>query len=266
MLNDFFDFADLFLSHYDSSLVRTKLKASFYGSHQSVNEASDVFLTAKLRLHRRVFDSENEEQIISDIAQLLHPSVQMVLLELPKTIDELFKKLEVIDRGRTEKNHTYKKDQYNHNAFKTQDTFRNKPTNNWTPHNSSKPWRTTNHNNPTNNNNNNWNPPKSTYPNNKEQTNQTSNTSTAEPNAYNQTNKQTHIGMGQISSSVQSPTINLDLNGKLTTAFLDTGANACFIRPELIPDDIPVQEDNIEITLAVNNTIQTFANVLLLSK
>lgn len=72
--------------------------------------------------------------------------------------------------------------------------------------------------------------------------------------------------MGQISSFVQSPTINLDLNGKLTTAFLDTGANACFIRPELIPDDNPVQEDNIEITLAVNNTIQTFANVLLLSK
>lgn len=62
------------------------------------------------------------------------------------------------------------------------------------------------------------------------------------------------------------PSTLIDLNGKLTTAFLDTGANACFIRPELIPDDIPVQEDNIEITLAVNNTIQTFANVLLLSK
>ncbi|KAL1449346.1 hypothetical protein WDU94_000537, partial [Cyamophila willieti] len=93
-------FAELFKQQYNNSTVQTKLKAQFYGTPQSLTENSANFVNGKLKIYKRLFPMNSEEEAIEDIIQLLLPQVQVHLLHVPPTIDDLFLKLEVIDKAR----------------------------------------------------------------------------------------------------------------------------------------------------------------------
>lgn len=93
-------FSDLFVQQYNNNTVQTRLKAQFYSNQQSFSESSVNFINAKLKAHRRLFPSQSENDAIEDLIQLLHPQVQVHLLQTPPTIDDLLLKLEIIDKAR----------------------------------------------------------------------------------------------------------------------------------------------------------------------
>lgn len=93
-------FVELFKTQFDNLTVQTRLKAKFFGVHQTANESSVEFVSHKTHLYKRLFPYNSESQMTSDIVQLLHPTVQMFLLDPPNTMDVLLHKLDILDRGR----------------------------------------------------------------------------------------------------------------------------------------------------------------------
>lgn len=97
--DDMSTFTDMFIQHFDSPMVQTKLKANLYGQRQITPENSEAFVNSKIKLYNRLFPHTAENQVVCDLIQLLHPSVQVHLLQTPVTLDELLRKLEIIDHA-----------------------------------------------------------------------------------------------------------------------------------------------------------------------
>lgn len=89
----------MFKQQYNNSTVQTRLKAQFYDNQQTLTENSVNFINAKLKAHKRLFPNQSENDSIEDLIQLLHPQVQVHLLQTPMNVDDLSLKLEVIDKA-----------------------------------------------------------------------------------------------------------------------------------------------------------------------
>lgn len=98
---DYATFGELLKKHFDSQIIQTQRKANFFGQTQTANESSETFVSNKLRISTRLFPHHTEEETMTEILQLLHPTVQVHLMNTPASLDELFQKLEIIDKYRS---------------------------------------------------------------------------------------------------------------------------------------------------------------------
>ncbi|KAI5743301.1 hypothetical protein M8J77_016641 [Diaphorina citri] len=252
-------FIDLFKQHFDSSIVRTKLKANFYGTHQSTPENSEAFVNAKIKLYTRLFPDGDEPQMIADILQLLHPKIQVHLMNAPPTIDDLVQRLDVIERSfsTTDKHRAPTKpesrnNQNNNSANPRTQTAR--PVDNSIPYPTpflpscrycpgrhyhkdcpvarqtygrqnpptSGPFRPPHPQQPTG-------PPNARFQN-----------SNAPPPRRPENPPRENPGPSQHNTNIKaadpvSPSVNINVEGRAYPVMIDTGASECFIRKDYIP-------------------------------
>lgn len=125
---------------YESHQQLTKLKAQFYGNSQIAGETSERFVNEKIKIYKRIFPNNSEEQRLEDITQLLHPQVRAYLLNRVGSMEELLEKLNTIDTALNWDNKNKKPENY-HNS---QGNWKNKDgqnKNNFPQNNSRPDWK-----------------------------------------------------------------------------------------------------------------------------
>ncbi|KAI5755023.1 hypothetical protein M8J77_013460 [Diaphorina citri] len=217
--SNFETFSELFKQHFNSASIQTRLKANFYGQSQAVKENSEDFVNAKLKIYHRLFPDNSEEQTLSDIIQLLHPSIQVHLLQTPTSIDDLLMKLEIIDRSLAceQASQTYK-----HNAPPYQPYNRyNGRHNQFEKHSGNDKTNTLDKQNV--------------------------------PDKHN-----AHLEIRQMQTPLKNcPAVNILVFNKSISAYLDTGANASFINADLLPVDTQLFDSEEEVSLAASKFKQS---------
>lgn len=309
-LDSYKAFTQALRNTYENHQQLTKLRAEFYGNSQIAGEGSENFVNEKIKIYKRIFPNNSEEQRLQDITELLHPQVRAYLLTKVGSIEELLAKLNTIDAalnwGNTFKEPENCNSQGNWKNRDGQNFPQKNSRSNWKNHshpNNSKPewrnnskqdWRNYAHQTDSRNNSskpvegrnfhnprdndwrgnssyNNWKKPNfqpqftnerniekpSNFQNMRNQDSSQKDTSSNIPRK--------HVGHMKINSfsNIDGPNIILSIDGRNTTAFLDTGANGCFIHPSLISNPELVTEEKEEVKLAETNTTRVCPSIQL---
>ncbi|KAL1447423.1 hypothetical protein WDU94_005583 [Cyamophila willieti] len=243
-------FKELFLEQYDGLAVRSRLKASFYGNQQHTGQNSEEFVNNKVKMYRRLFPESSETTMISEILPLLHPSVQVFVLEIPHNLDELLHRLAVVDRSGEAVRGCFARStpQFSEGtqqwAMSGRNAYKSHPHQHFTQH--------------TERNNEHKNTQSSKFPlhtapnkpsnfrDNRDTQPSTSNNPA--PATPKQDNKALLVQGGEIDSSL--PSVNIKLQGLLIPTHLDTCSNICLIDREKVPTGKELLKCEENITVA----------------
>lgn len=264
-------FAELFEEEYDDPGVRTRLTARFYGEKQGNQENSGTFINNKIKLATKLFPERSDKELIRDLMELIHPSVDVHLLQAPSTIDELLRKVTRIDRNRNngakDKTTSKTEDPYcNQKSKKSETRLLDSPATNHFPLYNRQPERKTfqhgssflsrcrycngehlHRDCPISQKLRDENEPRTHF----QQPTQKATTSNnfqhqlfARPNTSQSKGKPlskfyTSSGVTR-ETNYKCPSINISYLGHAHPVMIDTGANECFIRKSYLPEDMVI--------------------------